>query len=115
MQNLSSKNKERFAGLTKFEREVLHVLEFVPRGKVVSYGDLAKKIGNPQSSRAVGNALHKNPCAPKIPCHRVVKGNGLLGGFASGAKKKMALLKKEGIEIKKGKVVDFKKCRHFFK
>ena len=115
MPNLSLKNREKLKELTKFEQQILGVLQKVPKGKIVSYGDLAKAVGRPGSSRAVGNALHKNPCAPVVPCHRVVKSDGALGGFASGPKKKAALLKKEGIDVKKGKVIDLKKHRYSFR
>jgi O6-methylguanine-DNA--protein-cysteine methyltransferase len=53
--------------------------------------------------------MNKNPYAPEIPCHRVVKGSGELGGFASGPKKKTALLRKEGVLVRKNRIVDFKK------
>lgn len=61
--------------------------------------------------RAVGNALNKNPFAPKVPCHRVVSSDGSIGGFASGAMKKIELLKSEGIKVKGGKIQDFEKVR----
>lgn len=95
--------------LTKFEHKVWQILKRVPRGKVTTYKVLAKAIGQPRASRAVGNALHKNPWAPKVPCHRVVKNNGQIGGYRSGIRKKIALLKSEGVRIKDGKIVDFEK------
>ncbi|HLF54384.1 MAG TPA: MGMT family protein [Candidatus Nanoarchaeia archaeon] len=76
----------------------------VPKGKVTTYQALAKAIGNPKAARAVGNALNANPHAPVVPCHRVVKSSGEIGGFASGTEKKVNILKKEGITIKKGKI-----------
>jgi len=63
--------------------------------------------------RAVGNAMNKNPYAPEVPCHRVIKSNGFVGGFASGPKKKIQMLKKEGIEIKNNKI-DLKKYLYKF-
>lgn len=107
MRNSNSKSKFDFSGLTSFETSVLKVVWKIPKGKVTTYGQVAKKIGNPKSARAVGNALNKNPFAPEIPCHRVIKGNGEVGGFASGSKRKIMLLKKEGIIIIEGKVKDF--------
>ena len=77
-------------------------------GKVVTYQELARALENPKACRAVGNAMHKNPYAPAVPCHRVVKSDGSLGGFADGFKKKSELLAKEGIEIIDGKI-DLKK------
>ena len=91
--------------LTEFETKVLTKLKNVPRGKVITYRDLARAVGKPRAARAVGNAVHKNPYAPQVPCHRVVKQNGELGGFASGPRKKIALLKKEGVIVKKGKIM----------
>ena len=88
--------------LTFSERCYL-LLRKVPRDKVTTYKAIAKAL-NTKAYRAVGNAMNKNPYAPKVPCHRVVKSNGDVWGFASGTKKKITMLKKEGIEIVKGKV-----------
>ena len=74
---------------------------------------IAKKL-NSKAYRAVGNALNKNPYAPKVPCHRVIKTNGEVGGFASGTKNKIKLLEKEGIKINNSKI-DLKKYLHQFK
>jgi methylated-DNA-[protein]-cysteine S-methyltransferase len=69
--------------LTQFQQLCYQTLKNqVPAGKVITYARLAKLIGNPKAYRAVGNAMNKNPFAPEIPCHRVVKANGDLGGFA---------------------------------
>ena len=59
---------------------------------------------NTKAYRAVGNAMNKNPYAPEVPCHRVINANGKLGGYASGLKKKIQMLKAEGIEIKDNKI-----------
>ena len=94
--------------MTIFEKIVWERLRAVPVGRVTSYKLLAGAIGRPGSARAVGNALNKNPHAPTVPCHRVVYSNGLLGGgYAGGIRKKTALLRQEGVLIKKGRVVDF--------
>jgi len=97
-----------------FSKKVYKFTALIPRGKVSTYALIAKAMGNPGAARAVGNALNKNPYAPKIPCHRVVRSNGEVGSFASGTKKKMAILKKEGIIIK-NKIVDLKKYLYEFK
>jgi methylated-DNA-[protein]-cysteine S-methyltransferase len=76
----------------------------IPRGKVATYAQIAKMIGNPRGYRAVGNALNKNPNAPKVPCHRVIASSGALGGYGGGLKKKIALLTKEGVKIEKGRI-----------
>ena len=93
--------------LTDFEKAVLAKLKNVPCGNVTTYRLLAKAVGKPRAARAIGNAVNKNPWAPKAPCHRVVKSTGELGGFASGPKKKIELLKKEGVIVEKGRIKDF--------
>ncbi len=76
----------------------------IPKGKVLTYKKIAKLAGSPRAWRAVGNILNKNPNLKLIPCHRVIKSNGRIGGYKYGTKKKIALLKKEGIIIKNGKI-----------
>lgn len=97
--------------LTDFEEKVIEKLRGIPRGKVTTYGFLARALDKPKAARAIGNAVGKNPFAPRVPCHRVVKSNGLLGGYSGtgGVKMKIELLKKEGIETMKGEIVDFEK------
>ena len=86
---------------TKFQLKVWNYLKKIPRGKVKTYSEVAKSIGNPLAVRAVANAIGKNPYAPKIPCHRVVRTDGSLGGYSGkgGVKTKRFLLKKEGIKL----------------
>jgi len=86
-------------GLTEFERAVLLATLEIPRGKVSTYKRIAERIGRPRAYRAVGNALHKNPIPPTIPCHRVVRSDGGFGGDRKGAEARMRLLMEEGIEI----------------
>jgi len=88
---------------TQFQESVYKILKKVPKGKVTTYGKIAKKLRT-KAYRAVGSALNKNPYAPKVPCHRVINSSGHIGGFASGTKNKIKLLKKEGIVIEKGKI-----------
>lgn len=95
--------------LTEFERSVLAELKNIPPGRVTTYQDLAKRLCKPKAARAVGNALNKNPHAPKVPCHRVVKSNGEIGGYVFGIEKKIGILKSEGVEVKDGRVLNFKK------
>lgn len=85
----------------------------VPKGSITTYGDLAKALGS-KGSRAVGNAMNKNKNAPRIPCHRVVRSDGSLGGYAFGIKKKIELLTKEGVTIKDGKVQNLSEKLHKF-
>tara|TARA_Y100000310_G_C20633582_1_gene789983 strand:+ start:975 stop:1286 length:312 start_codon:yes stop_codon:yes gene_type:complete len=89
--------------ITSFQNNVYEVLRKVPKGKVTTYKKIAQALGK-KSYRAVGSALNKNPYAPKVPCHRVVKSNGEVGGFASGTRNKIKLLKREGITIERGKI-----------
>jgi len=81
--------------VTEFENKVYEVVKKIPKGEVRTYGWVAKQIGQPKAARAVGNALNKNPFAPKVPCHRVVAKNSL-GGFARGLAAKRKLLRSEG-------------------
>ena len=92
----------------KFNERVYVITKQIPKGNVATYGGIAKAL-NMKSYRAVGNALHVNPYAPIVPCHRVVKSNGELGGFASGSAKKIRLLESEGIKVKNKKIMDFDK------
>ena len=88
--------------LTDFEWKVLKATLDIPLGETRSYKWIAKRIGSPKSFRAVGQALRKNPYPIIIPCHRVIKSDGTLGGYAGGpSDKKEALLKKEREIIEK--------------
>lgn len=84
---------------TKFQLKVWKYLKKIPFGSLKTYSQVAKAIGKPRAVRAVANAIAKNPHPPKIPCHRVIRSNGLLGGYSGkgGLKTKKKLLKKEGI------------------
>jgi len=106
--------------MKKFNERCYEILRKVPKGKVTTYKALAHAL-NTKAYRAVGTAMNKNPYSHVrsgrvgglliakqsnnlVPCHRVIKSNGEVGGFASGTKNKIKILKKEGIEIKKGKI-----------
>lgn len=89
--------------VTEFESRVYRLASRIPPGKVASYRQIAEKL-NTRAYRAVGNALNKNPFSPKVPCHRVIRSDGSIGGFAKGTKAKERMLKDEGIEIKDGKI-----------
>ena len=86
---------------TEFQLKVWAYLRKIPRGSVKTYSQVAKAIGKPFAVRAVANAIGKNPSAPKIPCHRVIRSDGSLGGYSGkgGIKTKRFLLKKEGITL----------------
>ena len=86
---------------TEFQLKVWAYLRKIPRGSVKTYLQVAKAIGKPLAARAVANAIGKNPYPPKIPCHRVIRSDGSLGGYSGkgGLKTKRFLLKKEGIRL----------------
>lgn len=92
----------------KFADKVYEITKKIPKGKVSTYKEISKALGC-KAYRAVGQVLNKNPYAPIVPCHRIVRSDGKIGGFASGTKNKINLLKKEGIKIKNNKIVDFEK------
>ena len=81
---------------TPFERRVYEATRRIPFGKVATYGQVARAIGQPKAQRAVGQALGKNPIGVVIPCHRVVAADGL-GGFTGGLEHKKKLLRHEGV------------------
>ena len=84
---------------TNFQLKVWNFLMKIPKGSVKTYAQVAKGIGKPLAIRAVANAIGRNPYPIKIPCHRVIRSNGTLGGYSAkgGVKVKKKLLKKEGI------------------
>jgi len=88
-----------------FDEKVLEAVERIPRGKVATYRDIADSI-NTKAYRAVGQALKRNPHPISVPCHRVIRSDGSLGGYGGkmNSKKKVALLRKEGVGVNKGKV-----------
>lgn len=100
--SLSGLNLSR---VTNFSARVLRHACKIPRGKVATYSELAATLGSPRAARAVGTALANNPFPIIIPCHRVVRADGSLGGFGGGLTMKRELLEKEGVILgKKGKV-----------
>lgn len=100
--------------IDSFSSRVLELTKKIPKGRVSTYSDIAAALGNPKASRAIGNALNKNPHPVTVPCHRVVRSGGCVGGYAFGTEKKIALLKSEGIEISGGKIADFEKKKFIF-
>ncbi len=93
--------------ITKFNQQVISAFKKIPKGRITTYLQIAKFIKQPKAARAVGNACKRNPFAPIVPCHRVVKSDGGIGGYAHGVKKKIELLKKEGVYVIKGKIKNF--------
>jgi methylated-DNA-[protein]-cysteine S-methyltransferase len=93
------------------DRDVYDLLLRVPAGKVSTYGDLAKALGNPLASRQVGRILGRNPNPIKVPCHRVVMSDGQVGGYFYGSERKKELLEKEGISFTDECVNNFMEIR----
>jgi methylated-DNA-[protein]-cysteine S-methyltransferase len=87
------------ARATPFQKKVWVALCKIPKGTTVTYAQLARTIGKPKAMRAVANAVGANPFAPDVPCHRVVRSDGKLGGYSGlgGVATKIKLLKKEGV------------------
>jgi methylated-DNA-[protein]-cysteine S-methyltransferase len=81
------------------DQEVYDLLLAIPPGKVSTYGDIANALGHPHAARLIGNILKRNPNPIQVPCHRIVKSNGMLGGYMYGISMKKQLLKEEGIKF----------------
>lgn len=100
-----------FTQCTEFQKKVYRALLEIPKGRVMTYRSLSKKI-EVNSAQAIGQALKRNPFSPEVPCHRVIKSNGLIGGFfgkVEGAEieKKRELLESEGVSFTQdGKLID---------
>jgi len=86
-----------------------YIVRQIPSGRVSTYGAVAKALGNKAYARAVGKFMNKNPNADTMPCFKIVKSDGTLGGFGLGINDKIRRLKEDGISVKNGKIVDFKK------
>ncbi|MBK5190571.1 MAG: MGMT family protein [Methanosarcinales archaeon] len=124
-------SEKQFLNMNKnFQGDVLNLVKQIPQGKVTTYGEIARELtGSVGAARAVGQAVAKNPypiikplqglrgrgAEPHIPCHRVVKSDGDIGGYSLGVDTKIRLLREEGIEIKGGKVANFEKTLFRFK
>ena len=95
---------------TKVYRQLLRV----PEGRVTTYGDLAKAVGLENGQRVIGTIMKKNPFPVIVPCHRVVKSDGKIGGYVYGERVKSQMLAKEGIKIKDGQIIDFATEKFYF-
>lgn len=85
--------------LSDFERKVYLAASGIPKGETRSYKWVAAQIGRPRSARAVGNALNKNPYPGIVPCHRVVRSDNSIGGYAKGSSVKRKILEREGVDL----------------
>ncbi len=105
MDNIKLKKYLEYKKLTAFQKKVLSAISKIPKGEVRSYKWVARRIKHPDSFRAVGQALKRNPFPVMIPCHRVVRNDLKLGGFAFGKRRKQKLLEKEGLTVRNGIVI----------
>jgi O-6-methylguanine DNA methyltransferase len=94
----------RMAAGMSFSQKVWAMTARIPPGKIATYGQIARALGQPGAARAVGGALNRNPYAPQVPCHRVVGADGSLTGFAGGLPTKQRLLAAEGVRVVDGRV-----------
>jgi methylated-DNA-[protein]-cysteine S-methyltransferase len=94
--------------MSLFQERCLKLVALIPEGRVSTYKAIAKALDT-KAYRAVGSAIGKNPNPITVPCHRVVKSDGRVGGYAFGVEKKIQLLQKEGVQVANDKIVDFEK------
>ena len=123
MYEITPEDEKKLATLSPYQQAILRILAEVPKGKVTTYGDLAKELArrdpkwSPRASRAVGTTMRNNLCGPQIPCHRVVKSDGSIGNFRGGEEgavdEKIRMLREEGVSIP-SKKIDLKIHRHSF-
>jgi len=92
-------------------QSVYNLVSNIPLGKVATYGQLASSLGNPRAARGIGKILNKNPRPIIVPCHRVVRSDGHIGGYMYGKERKISLLLNEGIPIVNDLIKDFEKFR----
>lgn len=95
------------------EHKVYKKLLEVPKGKVTTYGELAKAVGLKNGQRVIGRIMNKNPYPVVVPCHRVILSDGKIGGYAWGEKVKTKMLSQEGVKISNGKILDQKIIHRF--
>ncbi len=123
MYNITAEDEKKLATLSTYQQAILRILAEVPKGKVTTYGDLAKELArraprwSPRASRAVGTTMKKNLCGPQIPCHRVITSDGRIGNFRGGEKgavdEKVKMLRNEGVKVL-NYTIDLKVFRHVF-
>lgn len=123
MYEITPEDEELLETLSPYQQAILRILAEVPKGKVTTYGDLAKELAHrdskwsPNASRAVGTTMRNNLCGPRIPCHRVIKSDGGIGNFRGGEKgavnEKVRMLKDEGVTVSDYRI-DLKRFRHKF-
>ncbi|MDI1495176.1 MAG: cysteine methyltransferase [Cenarchaeum symbiont of Oopsacas minuta] len=100
--------------MSELALRVYEKLKKVPKGRVTTYAELARAVGIENGQRAIGNIMNKNPTPITIPCHRVVRSDGSVGGYAFGEAKKRLLLSAEGVIIKDGHITNMKDTVYYF-
>ncbi len=90
--------------MNSFKEKVYEIVRQIPKGKVMTYKGVAKLAGSPRAWRAVGNILNKNT-DPNVFCPRVIRSDGKIGGYGQGTKKKINILKREGVQMKNGRII----------
>lgn len=98
----------------RLEHRVYEMLARVPKGRVTTYGELARAVGLQNGQRAIGRIMNKNPYPAIIPCHRVVMSTGSVGGYAYGRDVKTHMLAGEGVDIRDNKVADMENIMYRF-
>ncbi|MFH1126278.1 MAG: MGMT family protein [Candidatus Altiarchaeota archaeon] len=93
----------------RLQKETLELVKQIPRGRVSTYGCLARALGSGRLARVVGMALNRNPNPVRTPCHRIVRSDGSVGGYRLGIRNKIRLLDGEGVVVRSGKIKDFEK------
>lgn len=106
-------NSKTFSEI-KHADEVLRLISLIPIGKVSTYKEVARALGNEKLARHVGAILAAHPYMGKYPCHRVVSANGHIGGYQKGIAKKVQILHNEGVHIHNNHIVDFSTVMHIF-
>ena len=97
-----------------YSASVFHLTSRIPPGRVSTYGEIASALGDRNLARAVGGALHRNPVPIEIPCHRVVRSDGRVGGYIGGIGEKTRLLEDEGVRVENARIQDFEKILYRF-
>lgn len=108
---ITMETNDKESDLSIKSEDVYKILLTIPTGRVSTYGDIARALGNPLASRRIGRILNKNPNPVVVPCHRVVKADGKIGGYALGIDKKKKLLENEGLFFKDLTIDEFEKKR----
>ena len=97
-----------------FNERCYKLLSKIPKGRITTYKEIAKAVDT-KAYQAVGKAMAKNPNIINVPCHRIIRSNGSVGGYSLGVNKKISLLKKEGITIKNRKVVNYNQIIYYLR